>query len=83
MKEKKLIGYQSINEACKVARERALENRYHSVSVYIERDGSFTVSPDNTKNSKFYLLVDKSGARFKKQWKRTEFGKREIFVRIN
>ena len=83
MKEKKLIGHQSINEACKIARERALEDRYGSVAVYIERDGSYTIAPDNTKNSKFHLLVDKSGARFRKQWKRDAYGKREIFVRIN
>lgn len=84
MKEKKLIGYKSLKEACKVARERALEkDLYAHATVYIEKDGSYTVSPDNTKNSKFFVLVDKSGARYQEKWQRTGFGKRKVFIRIN
>ena len=84
--KKKLIGYASMKEACKEARELALEKNsscYNPICVYEERDGSFTVDYKHTKNAKFKVAVDKSGAKYTKKLVRNYFGqKTEKFVPI-
>lgn len=86
MKKKKLIGYASLKEACKVAREEALEknsSHYNPVCVYEESDGSFTIGITHTRKAKFKVAVDKSGARYTKKLVKDYCGRKvERFVRI-
>ena len=86
MKKKKLLGYESLKEACKVAREEALENNsshYNPICIYEESDGSFTIGINHTRKAKFKVAVDKSGARYTKKLVRDYFGKKvERFVKI-
>lgn len=86
MKKKKLIGYASLKEACKFARELALEKNssyYNPICVYEETDGSFTVGIEHTKKAKFKVAVDKSGAKYAKKLVRDYSGKKvERFVKI-
>ena len=82
-KNKRLIGYANLKEACAAARQEALDSRYHYiVSVYEESDGSFTVGDAHTNKAQFKVAIDKSGARYIKKWVRDNGYKHETFVRI-
>ena len=85
MKKKKLIGYASLKEACKVARELALEknsSHYNPICIYEEKDGSFTVDVQHSTKAIFKLAVDKSGTRYTKKLVRDDFGKKtEKFIK--
>ena len=82
-KKKKLVGYATLKEACMVARDDLLERRSHYLEfVYVERDGSYTVGAQHTKNAQFVVAVDKSGARYIKKWVVRYGRKYQDYVRV-
>ena len=82
-KNKRLVGYATLKEACMVARNNLLEHKSHYFeSVYVEKDGSYTVGEQHTKNSQFVVAVDKSGTRYIKKWVKENGYKHEKYVPV-
>lgn len=85
MKKKKYIGYENLKDACKQAREIAIEknaSHYNPICIWEELDGSFTIDNMHTNKAIFKVAVDKSGAKYQKKLIKDQ-GKRVFrFVKI-
>ena len=82
---KKFIGYVSLKDARAAAREMALEHKYvrYLICVYVEKDGSYTVGDDHTKNAKLVFAIDKGGAKYVSKWVTSDCGRKyQTFVRL-
>lgn len=73
--KKKWGEFQTLKEACKIAREKAV---YGVIEIYKNYDNSYSLNPDQHKKAVFICAVDKSGRRYKKEWKRAWNGKKYI-----
>lgn len=84
-KKKRLIGYASLKDACMDARNEAIRkncSRWNPVNIFVEPDSSFSVGTSLTNKGKFYVAVDKSGARYRKKRIKDLGMCREVYVKI-